>query len=599
MSRDLLLSTAARPTCPGPSRESRFVSVRVLHRSLLPPLLLRALAAVAVSGCASESIVPRTVTPPTVVISSNSWAWIVDRVVVPPLEVTVRDSGGVLRSTPTLVRLRPTPSARLGGVLEQTTVGGVVRFDSLVPTSTGPVNVLVEAPALGKAASFAVTVRPAPLVATTRRRYAIVDVTVIAMDGTPPRSGMTVVVDTGVVVALGPAAETTVPDGAVVIDGRNRWVIPGLIDFHTHERAPTGWPDDFRGNALMYLANGVTTIVNMGDFNDGALAAARSSVSSGEFPGPRVFVGLFARGPADGGTPHTIVASTADAVAAADRAAAGKYDFIKVYDGISAEVWPALVSAASSRGLPIVGHDVRAVGLRSAIGSGHSMVVHAAAFLNSMFTGLNPSEIPGVVAELRSSGTAVTPTLHVSATVAQYGLSVLGGGDPLSVMTGASGAQYMHADALVAWRQMLQARPDIVRPVDLRPRLAFLRTFTKAMADAGVPLVLGTDNIGIPGIVPGFSMHQEVAEWTSAGIANETILAAGTAVPGDFVRQRFPSRDLLGRILVGYRADLLLLAANPLDDLRTLHAPAGVMADGRYYDGEALRAALATLIDDR
>ncbi len=102
----------------------------------------------------------------------------------------------------------------------------------------------------------------------------------------------------------------------------------------------------------------------------------------------------------------------------------------------------------------------------------------------------------------------------------------------------------------------------------------------------------GGDAPSIPGLVPGFSVHQNLAMLEQAGLSRFQVLSLATRVPGEFVQRHVAGAGPVGTVTVGSRADLILTDANPLDDLSTLEQPAGVMANGRWYDATELKAML-------
>ena len=120
--------------------------------------------------------------------------------------------------------------------------------------------------------------------------------------------------------------------------------------------------------------------------------------------------------------------------------------------------------------------------------------------------------------------------------------------------------------------------------------LAFLTRFTKDMADAGLALITGTDAPSIPGMVPGYSLHDDMGTLEAAGLSRYQVLAAATRTPGELIRRSIPGAEPFGTVAVGNRADLMLSAGNPLDDLAILRKPLGVMADGKWYDAPGLQA---------
>jgi len=122
--------------------------------------------------------------------------------------------------------------------------------------------------------------------------------------------------------------------------------------------------------------------------------------------------------------------------------------------------------------------------------------------------------------------------------------------------------------------------------------LDFLKKFTKALADAGVPLIIGTDSPSIPGVVPGFSLHQDLCALEAAGLSRYQILCAATRNAGELVAKAKPNDTKFGIIEAGDRADLILSEKNPLDDLMTLKKALGVMANGHWYDRSELETIL-------
>jgi len=142
------------------------------------------------------------------------------------------------------------------------------------------------------------------------------------------------------------------------------------------------------------------------------------------------------------------------------------------------------------------------------------------------------------------------------------------------------------------WRVYWAAEDYKTRKGSLAKKLAFLQTFTKAMADADVPLVAGTDAPTIPGIVPGFSLHWDLEALEKAGLTRYQVLSTATRIPGEFVHRAIPYADSFGTISPGNRADVILTSRNPLEELSTLQKPLGVMAQGHWYPASNLQSLL-------
>jgi imidazolonepropionase-like amidohydrolase len=514
--------------------------------------------------------------------------------------VEVRDANNALVSGAHSVLVRSEPADLLGGRLLTTLDGGRATFADIWPLAAGPMTLVFTVPAFSLVEQRSVTVQPpAPEEPSARGTFAIVGATVVPMDTERQLANYVVVVENDRVSAVGPAGSVAIPPGATVINGTGKWLMPGLVDFHSHESAPGNWPPDFPGNALMYLANSVTSIVNMGDFQEGAMAARAREVRVGAYPGPTVYAGLFARTSAEGGSRNTIVDTPADAAALAERVRDTGYDFVKVYSQISAEAYAALATAAQAAGVTIAGHFPQAVGLATSIKNGQSLVVHASGVQASLIGALDPTRIPGAVTALKNAGTYVDPTLYAFSVLRDYGLDALEGRDPFGRIQTYLGAEFMDDRTRPIWRSMLQVRTDITARIDRTAHRAFLRQLTLAMQQGGVPLLLGSDNIGVPGIVPGYSIHGTIDEMRAAGLSAFDVLSSGTRTAGEYILRYLRPADRVGTIAVGARADLLLLDGDPFLAIGTLRTPAGVMADGRWYRGGALRASVRALVTGR
>jgi imidazolonepropionase-like amidohydrolase len=137
----------------------------------------------------------------------------------------------------------------------------------------------------------------------------------------------------------------------------------------------------------------------------------------------------------------------------------------------------------------------------------------------------------------------------------------------------------------LAW----QTSSYVKKTAKLGPKLAFLRLLVKAMANAGVELVAGTDAPAVPGLLPGFSLHDDLDELEASGLTRFQVLSAATRAPGAFIA-RTKGGLPFGVVAPGYRADLILSTSNPLTTLSTLRAPAGVMVRGHWRDAASLKA---------
>lgn len=422
----------------------------------------------------------------------------------------------------------------------------------------------------------------APAQAPGREDIAFVDVNVVPMDRERVLRGQTVLVRDGRIEAIAPRLQ--VPAGARRIEGGGKlWLSPGLADMHQHA--------DSRQALAVQLANGITTTVNMGEAGNAFVGRTRQAVEKGEVPGPRTFVALAVDGSPRYG--HLVVRDADDARATLQVARANGYDFIKVYNDLGAAAFDAFAREAPAAGLQVVGHGVAAVGLAQQIARGQVLVAHAEEFFYTWFP--PPPEhdpnappptasIPELVAQLRDHGTYVGADLVTYATIAaQWGRP-----DAVRRYLRDPRTRTLAPEFRASWPRAGYAR----KPDSLERRLAFLRTLVKALDQAGVPLLSGTDSPDIPGLWPGFSLHDNLALLVEAGLSPYRALSTATRVPGEFIARTCPGAPVFGVVAPGYRADLVLTTADPLGDLSTLRTPVGVMADGRWYDSAALHALL-------
>jgi len=408
------------------------------------------------------------------------------------------------------------------------------------------------------------------------------DVNVVPMDRERVIPRTTVIVTDGVIASIGRMAK--LPAGTPVIDGKGAWLVPGLADMHNHVTS--------RDDLSLLLANGVTTMLNMGEATNAFAGRTRIAVNKGEVPGPQIFTAFVVDSDPQYG--HFVVRTADEARAIVRLAKTNGYSFMKVYTNLSAEAFAALADEAKRQGIGIVGHNVKAVGLAKQLAAGQSMIAHVEEFFYGFFPeppGADPNAPPAdawiaeAIALVKAHDAFVTSDLFNYRTIAaQFGKP-----EVVKAYLAAPEARYLSPADRLAWAGSGYQK----KAVDLSRRVAFEARFVKAMADAGAPLIAGGDAPTIPGQVPGFALHGEIDAMLSAGLAPWQALSAATRTPGAFIAKTVPGTAKFGVVAPGYRADLLLVADNPLEKPATLRAPLGVMANGRWYDRAALDAMLA------
>jgi tetratricopeptide (TPR) repeat protein len=395
-------------------------------------------------------------------------------------------------------------------------------------------------------------------------------VNVIPMDRERVLTDYDVLVRDGCIVSVARHGTVPLPAPATRIDGTGRWLMPGLADMHVHLYDTEGFAS--------YLAYGITTVANLN--GEPANLRWRDRVKRGGLLGPTVYTaGPSINGNPPGNSGFTAVETTDQARAEVRRQWEMGYDFIKVYSTLPAPAYRAILSEAKARNMGVLGHVPIEVGLKAVLESGwQSNIAHAEEYLNGYFNHEKPdsSKIAEIARATRRGNMSVTANLFAYddylRTIADLP-GVLA--DP--EMRYASPA--LLAEKLPAHNRSVRDNPQaFVRY--LRSGLDLFRQLTRELARAGVPILLGTDT-EIFGF-PGQSAHRELELLVDAGLTPYAALEAGTRRAGEYVKQHVHATEQFGTVTVGSRADLLLLEANPLGDVRRAEHPLGVMVRGRW-----------------
>lgn len=395
---------------------------------------------------------------------------------------------------------------------------------------------------------------------------AFVHAVVVPMDAARALADHTVIVREGRIVWLGPDAEAEIPANARVVDARGGYLLPGLADMHVHATA-----EDFGA----FLANGVTTIREMNGSPDHL--RWREEIAAGRLLGPTLVV----TGPLIAGEEqrwrHVLARTPEEAEALVREHARIGYDAVKVYDGLTEASYAALAATARELAISFVGHLPEAVGLDGALQAGQTGIEHVVSILQAVFGHDPDAERFGeVAARIARAGTWVTPTLASHEALALVASESYAGRLERPEIA-------LVDPELVAWWRSLARPADSVRTAERIRRFERQRSLTRALHDAGVPLLAGTDTPN-PLMVPGFSIHDELRNLVAAGLTPFEAIRTATTAPARFLGQD----GEFGTIEVGSRADLLLVEGDPLADVGTLAHPIGVMVRGEWLGRERL-----------
>ncbi len=457
-----------------------------------------------------------------------------------------------------------------------------------------------------------------PLLGVTQTRpkeqaLAFTHVTVLDMRGGPAKADMTVVISGNRITAIQKSKGATLPEGTKVVRARGKFLLPGLWDMHVHTLRQQGFYTD---NFLpLFIANGVTGVREMGNSPLSTIerTTLRTQIEAGKQPGPRMFVaGPLLDGRPSGWKSKVIVTTEQAGRAVVDSLKKAGVDFVKVYDYLPAPVYFAIAQEAKNQAIPFVGHVPGAVTAVEASNAGQKSIEH----LSEMLLACSSREEyirqerkkllvfkPGTQEWLDQWNTYIQlllDTYSEEKAKELFELFVKNSTWQCPTLTELYVRGYFieasqaHPDRLKYlalpikdfWVESTQSRTKIFTSASielLKKQYQKELQLVAAMSRAGVPLLAGSDNLN-PFVVPGFSLHDELGLLVEAGLSPLEALQAATLNPAKY----FEMTNSLGTVEEGKFADLLLLDANPLQDINNTKRIAAVVANGRYFSRQKL-----------
>jgi imidazolonepropionase-like amidohydrolase len=383
-----------------------------------------------------------------------------------------------------------------------------------------------------------------------------------------------------------------IPAKVKIIDGRGKWLIPGLIDMHVHNLADINFSSNYPTKGatlftdtqdfmLLYIANGVTTAFELSARVEHF--GQRNEIVNGKVIGPRLALAILV----EGGDGSGNVANTpADGRQTVRIAKAQGYEFIKVYSRINIETYKAIIDEANKQGMKVVGHIPNAFKGRveEAFVPHFDMVAHAEEYAKQTdsFTEKDARRFAKLAKE---NGTWLTATLITMERIAGQARS-------LDSVRNLPSLKYVHPLMQSKWLTSNNYNKGTTpeRVAYFEKLIGFHVLLIKAFKEAGVPIVAGTD-AGTSGVVWGFSLHDEIELLVKAGLTTKEALTSATRLPATWLK----IDDKIGTVEVGKFADLILLDANPLENISNTRKISGVFANGHWIDKEDIDGMLSDL----
>ncbi|MDZ7805870.1 MAG: amidohydrolase family protein [Gracilimonas sp.] len=406
---------------------------------------------------------------------------------------------------------------------------------------------------------------------------AFTNVNVIPMDSERILENQTVIIEGDRIVQIGSSDEVELSGNTTVIDGTDKYLMPGLAEMHGHVPPTNPRPNSadyfnkkyVENTLFLYVSAGITTVRGMLGYED--QLSLKDSVNSGAYIGPN----LYLAGPSFNGN---TISSPDEARERAYEQHEEGWDLLKIHPGLSLEEYDAMVEAANEVGISFGGHVPEDVGVIHAIESGQITIDHVDGYVRylSQFEGDDKEEkLADVVRLTKENNVWIVPTMALWETIigaADY--EAMKEYDELKYIPQAVRQNYFN------FAENPQTGYAIGNPTE---QAEFRTKILSEMNKAGVKILMGTDAPQLFS-VPGISIHRELPHMQAAEMSNYEILESGTKSVGEY----FADEDDFGTISNGQRADLILVNGNPLEDLTVIKDHSGVMVQGKWYSREVI-----------
>jgi imidazolonepropionase-like amidohydrolase len=440
---------------------------------------------------------------------------------------------------------------------------------------------------------FSCSAQEPGIVNSNNREIVFKSVNVIPMDEERVLPDQVVVVKNGKIVAIGNEGKIKYGNNAVIIDGKGKYLLPGLAEMHAHI-PPIDDLEPMKEVLLLFAANGVTTIRGM--LGHPRHLELRTKIQSGEILGPR----FITSGPSFSGNSVPTIEAGAEMVRQQKKAG---YDFLKLHPGLTKEKFAAIEKTAKEVNIPFAGHVSFDVGVWRAIDAGYATIDHMDGMVESLVPGIentteqenglfgmflaervDTTRIPKLITALRDHNIWIVPTQSLAE-------RWFGPAKDADALASEPEMKYMDQKTVANW---VNTKKNLVKnakysSTSINNFIALRKKLIYECNKNAVGLLLGSD---APQIfdVPGFSVHHELKYMVDAGLTPYQALRSGTVNVGKFL-----NNPAIGIIKVGAVADLVLLNGNPLTSINETKNIAGVMLGNRWLSKEWIEKELKKL----
>jgi len=417
------------------------------------------------------------------------------------------------------------------------------------------------------------------------------NVTVVDVRTGKLQPDQTVILERNHIYSIGPSKSAKSPRNADSVNCKGGYLIPGLWDMHVHLEFGDWFPDAKDVSLPLFIANGVTSVRDMGSELD-VVQDWRNEIEAGRMIGPRILTsGPMLDGPKPRFPSSIAITTPQDARQAVNRLKERGADFIKLQSLIPRDAVLAIADEAKKQEIPFEGHVPDAMRASEMSEAGMKSFEH----LIGIFEGSSPAEegfLKGGKTEGKFLATydearaaSLAALLAKNHTWQCPTLVWERGGNLLDVTDFSGDARVKYAPGpwkSKTWKRFTDEITQGYGTDDIATRKKFVEKeleVVRMLHKAGVEFLAGTDTPAGVHIFPGFSLHEELQRFVTAGFTPLEALQTATLNPARF----FGTEAQLGTIEEGKLADMVLLAANPLEDISNTQKIAGVFVNGRYF----------------